>query len=68
MAIPDWLASTERIVGQSHPLYANSKDRCGQTIQSMIEVEHSTDGLHDARSTGLSGEIGTFVGNETADD
>ena len=41
MATPDWLegpGQVTRVIGASHPLFANTKDRCGQTIQSMIEV------------------------------
>lgn len=69
MATPDWLngpGQLERLVGQGHPLYVNTKDRCGQTIQAMLEVEHTTDGSHLARLTGLVGEIDTFTGNGAA--
>jgi hypothetical protein len=66
MATPDWLAATEQIIGASHPTRSNSKDRCGQTIQSMIEINHTEAGVHDARTTGLVGEIGTFSGNGAA--
>jgi hypothetical protein len=69
MATPNWLngpGQIERVVGEGHPLYENTKDRCGQTIQAMIEEEHSEDGVHDARNTGLSMEIDTFSGNGAA--
>jgi hypothetical protein len=63
MATPDWLAATERIVGASHPLYANTKDRCGQTIQTMLEVEHDEDGRHLPQEYILVGEILTYAGD-----
>lgn len=69
MATPDWLegpGQITRVVGAQHPTLANTKDRCGQTIDSMIQVEHTQDGMHNARTTGLSGEIGTFSGNGAA--
>ena len=69
MATPDWLEGPGQItqfIGEGHPTLANTKDRCGQTIDSMIQVEHTQDGVHDARTTGLSGEIGTFAGNGAA--
>lgn len=66
MATPDWIANTEQIIGASHPTLADTKNRCGQTIQTMLEVEHSTDGIHSIRATRLVGEIDTFSGNGAA--
>lgn len=69
MATPDWLEGPGQIthfMGAGHPTHSNTKDRCGQTVDSMIQVEHTQDGVHDARTTGLSGEIGTFAGNGAA--
>ncbi len=63
MATPDWIGPNQQIVGQSHPTLIDTKNSCGQTIQLMIEVEHDSNGRHNAQDYALIGEIDTYSGD-----
>jgi hypothetical protein len=64
MATPDWIASTEYIVGANHPDgLPDTKNRAGQTINTMMLVGHDANGRHLLQDYTLRGEINTYTGD-----
>ncbi len=66
MATPDWIASTEEIVGANHPNRPDVKNRQAINQNTTMLAEHTQDGKHNSKATAVIGEVGSFTGNGTS--